>query len=250
MCNAVHARAHVGASVSVLGGRGPRGTRCEEGVTMTNATKQVVLHLARTLGPLLLLGVPATAHAQEPPTPPSQAQPAPPSARASNGEYVAPLSQATQTTYVPQSVALSGPRVIADWEDGEAIPSGYHVANRARRGLVIGGAVTAGVLYLFSVLAASAMHDEGSYSGSGSRTGTALYVPGIGPFIQMASTSTATGNTFLAIDGIGQTGGIVMLALGIAGRNVLVRNDLGLTLSPMPMALGRSGGGLGVLGTF
>lgn len=203
---------------------------------MTNAWTRIVLPLAPWLGALLFLGAPATANAQEPP--------APPSARASNGEYVAPLSQGTQPTYVPQSVALSGPRTISDWEEGEPVPPGYHVANRARRGLIVGGAVPAGVFYLFSVLAAGIMVDSGSH------TGAALYVPGVGPFIQMASTSTATGNTFLAIDGIVQTGGIIMVAYGIAGKTVLVRNDLGLTIAPMPMVLGRGGGGLGVLGTF
>src|ERR1700676_408234 len=77
------------------------------------------------------------------------------SSRASNGEYVAPLAQETQQSYVPQSVALSGPRTIGDWKEGDPVPDGYRTATRVRRSAIIGGAVTFGVLYLLSALAAA-----------------------------------------------------------------------------------------------
>src|SRR3954469_8973442 len=80
-----------------------------------------------------------------------QPNPAPPPTQmAPNGEYVAPLSQQTQQVYVPQSVALSGPRMIKDWDENQPIPPGYHRDTRVRKGLVIGGAILFGVPYLYS----------------------------------------------------------------------------------------------------
>src|SRR5216684_6682295 len=79
----------------------------------------------------------ATPAPQGQPVPPPAGQPAPPpgqwppqpyqqppypnwpprqsNAPAPNGEYVTPLQQYTQPSYIPQSVAMSGPRMITDW---------------------------------------------------------------------------------------------------------------------------------------
>jgi hypothetical protein len=163
-------------------------------------------------------------------------------------EYVAPLSQQTQPSYVPQSVALSGPRLITDWEEGDPVPPGYHPSTRIRKGPVIAGAILFGVFYLFSTLVAAGGADSNP---GGSNPEAALWVPGIGPFIQMPGTSTTTGTWLLAVDGLVQTAGLAMLVYGIASpRPVLVRNDLGVRFAPRPMALGRNGGGLGVVGSF
>jgi hypothetical protein len=163
-------------------------------------------------------------------------------------DYPTPLTQTTQPSYVPQSVAMSGPRVITDWEEGEPIPAGYHPSRRIRRGLVIGGAVSFGVLYMLSTLVAAAGQDSNPHSGN---PAAAMWAPGIGPFIQMASTSTATSNVLLAIDGLGQSAGLTMLIFGLASpRTVLLRNDLGLHVAPTLMPVGRNGGGLGLVGTF
>ena len=48
----------------------------------------------------------------------------------------------------------------------------------------------------------------------GSNPEAALWVPGIGPFIQMPGTSTATGTWLLAVDGLVQTAGLAMLVYG------------------------------------
>ncbi len=179
--------------------------------------------------------------------PPSQPPPA--SAQAPNGEYVAPLQQNTQQTYVPQSVALSGPRVIKDYEEGEPIPPGYHAETKVRTGLVVGGAVTFGVLDLLSVLTGAIIHDVNKADHNGD-DGTFLYVPGAGPFLQMTKTDSGTGNVFLAIDGIAQAAGATMFIVGITSpKTVLVRNDLG-EVRVMPIRMGDKGGGLGLVGTF
>jgi hypothetical protein len=173
---------------------------------------------------------------QVPPPPPN-------SARAPNGEYVAPLQQQTQTTYVPQSVALSGPRMIKDWEPGQPIPMGYHPETRARTGLIVAGAVTFGTLYLISLFSCAIAGDAARNE---SNPAAAMCAPVVGPFIQMAQTSSSAGNVALAVDGIAQAAGATMLIVGIASpRNVLVRNDLAtVRLTPVPIGGGRLGMGL------
>jgi hypothetical protein len=167
-------------------------------------------------------------------------------------EYTAPLYQRTQPSYVPQSVALSGPHQLNDWNEGEPIPPGYHPVERTRRGLIIGGAVTFGSLYLISLFAAAAGAD--STDPGEKNQEAALWIPVAGPFIQMANTSTATGNLFLAIDGIAQTAGVGMFIAGLAWPSkVLIRNDLAgknkLNLSFTPV-ISKSMSGWGLTGTF
>lgn len=179
-----------------------------------------------------------------------QPNPAPPPTQvAPNGEYVAPLSQQTQQVYVPQSVALSGPRMIKDWQEGEPIPPGYHRTTRVRTGLVVGGALAFGIPYLYSGLIASVGEDASSFNSSGNKFG-ALYVPVLGPFIEMGQTDSATARYFLAIDGLAQGAGVFMLIYAFASpRNILVRNDLAL-LTVTPVKMGHDGQGVGVFGRF
>ena len=196
----------------------------------------------------LLVSTLATANARaDEALPPSQPPPA--SARAPNGEYVAPMQQQTQAVYVPQSVALSGPRIIRDYEEGEPVPHGYHAETRVRTGLVVGGAVTFGVMYLFSVLAGSIVNDANKYSSDHTR-GDFLFVPVVGPFLQMTNTSSSSGTTMLAIDGLAQAAGATMLIVGVMSpRTVLVRNDLA-EVRVTPMQVGEKGSGVGLVGTF
>jgi hypothetical protein len=178
-----------------------------------------------------------------------------PSARAQEvkpGEYVAPLSQTTQPTYVPQSVAMSGPREMP-YREGEPVPPGYHVSERVRKGLIIGGAVTFGTLYFISALVAAAGADS---SHNESNPLAAMWVPGVGPFIQMTKTSSATANVFLAVDGLAQSGGLLMLGFGLfSPRTVLVRNDLATSkgkkteVALAPLA-GRGTTGMAWVGSF
>ncbi|HEV3193876.1 MAG TPA: hypothetical protein VGY54_25400 [Polyangiaceae bacterium] len=196
-------------------------------------------------------------HAQAPPASPAYPPPPPPAAYppspappASPGAYPAPLSQTTQETYVPQSVALSGPDEINSWEPGEPIPPGYHPAERLRKGLIIGGAITFGVLYLFSAIGAAAVHDANASVG-GSDNADALYIPALGPFMQMTRTTSALGNVYNAIDGAGQCAGLVMLIVGLTSpRTILVRNDIGaIRVQPMPYVSSHSAG-LGLVASF
>ena len=202
---------------------------------------------AQPLPPGVII-LPAPSYSSES-APPTIAGPIPASAYAANGEYVAPMSQTTQPTYIPQSVALSGPREIGSYEEGDRVPSGYHTETRVRRGLIVGGAVTFGVLYLFSVLAAAQGADEAGAHGTNRQEG--LYAPVVGPFIPLATAETSTGKAFLFIDGLGQVAGAAMLIGGLTStKTVLVRNDLGSAPQLVPMRVGKDGMGFGLSGSF
>jgi hypothetical protein len=205
-------------------------------------------HLAASGLVLLALSFASgSALAQDQPKPLPPAPQPPVSAQAPNGEYVAPLSQQTQQTYVPQSVAISGPRQIKDWNDGDPVPPGYHPVQKARTGLIVGGAVMLGTLWLLSAMVAAISSDANQGNGGDN----ALFVPAVGPFIQMGSTSSATGNLFLAIDGAVQTGGLVMLIYGITSpKTVLMRNDLATAPIVLPIRVGHDGYGLGLVASF
>jgi hypothetical protein len=172
----------------------------------------------------------------------------PPSQVSPNGEYVAPLSQQTQQVYVPQSVALSGPRMIKDWDENQPIPPGYHRETRIRKGLVIAGALVFGIPYLYSA-GFAAIGDDVTRNGE-SNPAKYLYVPVLGPFIEMGQTDSSSLRYFLALDGIAQSAGAFMFIYALAApKNVLVRNDLAM-LTVMPTKMGHDGQGLTVLGRF
>jgi hypothetical protein len=200
------------------------------------------------------------AHAQQAapgPAPPSEAAPPaagqypPPNYPQSPPQYPpgAPYEQVPgpPPTYVPQG-PIAWPRYIKDWDEGQPVPYGYHPETRARKGLVITGAVLFGVLYLLSTLIAAANDD--SYNNN---RYSALWIPVVGPFIQLGSSSNVSDdNQMFVLDGLAQTAGVTMLVLGLAfPRHILVRNDLAtMSFVPTPMRVGHDGGGLGLVGRF
>src|SRR6185295_7377000 len=74
----------------------------------------------------------------------------------------------------PGGTMIMGPKVL-DWEEGEPLRPGYHADTRIRKGLVIGGAVTFGVMWLFTALGAAIAQT----ANSGSEV-TPLYIPAVG----------------------------------------------------------------------
>ena len=183
-----------------------------------------------------LLSAPTSASAQAdeemPPPPPAQ-QPV----------YTAPLSQTTQTTYVPQSVAMSGPDEINDFDFSRPVPAGYTIVHRKRLGLLIGGGVTLGVSYMYGALFAAAASDEARYDynydgtsdGGGENKMASLWIPVAGPFLQMAKEDSATGRVLLFGLGAAQTTGAIMLYYGLTTKKkVLVRNDFVGSLNITP----------------
>lgn len=160
--------------------------------------------------------------------------------------YPAPLSQQTQPTYVPQSVAMSGPEEITDIEEGRGPPPGYTAVHRTRKGLIIGGAVTFGTTYGVSALTAAIGHDV---SEGGRNEVAAMWIPVVGPFIQIGRTDSATARVFLGALGGAQVAGAVMLSFGLTTKKrVFVRNDLvGMTVVPLA---GNGTTGIGLSGRF
>ncbi|HSY38080.1 MAG TPA: hypothetical protein VLA79_01095 [Polyangia bacterium] len=182
------------------------------------------------------------------PPPANEGWGAPPSAIAPNGEFVAPLSQVTQPTYLPQSVALSGPRMIRDWHDGDPIPWGYHREERVRKGEVISGSIVFGVPYLYSAFFAAVGADAYGSSGEGNKLGW-LYLPVLGPLLELTEYSSSTFDYVMVLDAAAQGLGAVLMIHGLTTpRAVLVRNDL--ALSVVPAHLGKDGTGLMMLGRF
>jgi hypothetical protein len=139
-----------------------------------------------------------------------------------------------------------------DYYDGMNVPDGYVKEERIRKGLVIGGAVTFGTLWLVSIVTAALL--QGS-AGGGELTKeeiTPLYFPIAGPFIAAGTMRNGSdsddniGTVFLVLDGALQTGMFAMMLGGIfSTKTVLVRSPLAVTPS-----VGPGHAGLVLDGTF
>ena len=161
--------------------------------------------------------------------PPSQPSPRP---------QPAPRPEPTEAAETPDA------RQLEKWEPGAPVPAGYHAETRTRRGLVLGGAGTFVGFYgtaLFAAWLASA-------AGAGGKV-AAMWVPLVGPFIQMGQPDSKALISYLFLDGVGQIAGITMLVAGLLSpQHVLVRNDAGIRVTPVGLGNGRVGWGL--TGTF
>lgn len=141
------------------------------------------------------------------------------------------------------------PYVISDWPEDEPPPPGYHWGKRVRRGPIIAGSVLFGTFYSTSLLVGAVGQDAGDPAYEW------LYVPGIGPFIELTNSSSAVASVFLILDGAAQSAGLALLIWGIVSpAPILVSNVAEAPrvpkVLPVPMLLGKSGEGLGLLGTF
>jgi hypothetical protein len=218
------------------------------------------MKLTCSVAAALLLALPTVAHAQSAPAQaaPAAAQPGQPqqvaapsgTAVSSTGQvlYPTPMQQTHQDSYVPQSVAMSGPDEISSYDEGDKVPSGYHAEQRMRKGLVIAGGAVFGGFYLGSA-GLAALGQDVSKNGGGRNDLAPLFIPIAGPFITMANSSTAFGDFLLAIDGGAQIAGATMAIIGLTmPKTILVRNDVGTaSVTITPVIGGRTAG---VVGTF
>jgi hypothetical protein len=181
------------------------------------------------------------------PEPPPGAVPGPPPPPPGYPVYPAPLSQTTQSTYVPQSVALSGPREIRSFDASRPVPAGYTLVERTPRKLLLGGLITLGVTYGVSAMVAAAGEDSSS---GGNSDVAPMWIPVAGPFLTMANTDSSLARVMLINLGAAQTAGAIMLMYGLSSKDhVLVRNDLVGSLQVSPMAT-RGGSGMVLSGRF
>jgi hypothetical protein len=164
--------------------------------------------------------------------------------------------------------SMPGPMELR-YIEGRQVPPGYHPETRIRKGLVISGSILLGVPYFLSLsVAASSKNSADRW----------LYAPLVGPFADLvarkdtcttAATSFGTNTScsnedtsarfFLMADGLMQVAGSTLLILGLSlPQHVLVRDDAPyvgasdsrVAWSVAPRAFGRSGYGLGLVGTF
>lgn len=154
-----------------------------------------------------------------------------------------PPGYAPPPYYVP---LVAGPAQL-DFNEGDPVQPGYHLEKQKRRGFMVGGGVTFGSLYFLSILGGSI----GGVGSDKSSDANWLFVPFVGPFVA-AGPAHGSDRTFLIIDGLLQTGGATLFALGIfLPRTVQVRNQSSKRLVlPTPMSFGRGSAGLGFLGVF
>lgn len=161
-----------------------------------------------------------------------------------------PPPQPYAQPYAPQPPVYQqpipqGPEEM-NYVDGNPIPYGYTRIQKTRKGLVIAGAVTLGVVYGFSAAFGAVGEDLRNANETHTDT-SAMWIPIAGPFLQIKETSTSTGKLFFFHVGLAQTAGALMLVYGLtAPRTLLVRND---QLSVVPM-LSKDAGGMMVSGRF
>ncbi len=146
----------------------------------------------------------------------------------------------------PSGTYPVGPRIM-NYEEGQAVPEGYRVEERARRGLIIGGAVTFGVTYILSAMVGLVAESADRASGGTGQSYIPLYIPLAGPFITIGTSDAKGGGVFvLMVDGLAQVAGAAMFIGGLAApQKKLVRNDVALSVKPIvtgdTLGLGVSG---------
>jgi hypothetical protein len=124
------------------------------------------------------------------------------------------------------------------YSQGDPIPPGYELKTRARRGLVIAGAVTFGSTYVASALFGGAFLAEGGDVGS---MFGPLLIPIAGPFVTIGtSESEGIGTFLLVLDGVFQAaGGALFVAGFLAEEEYLDRTAVGsFKLTPPSLIVG------------
>ena len=187
---------------------------------------------------------PPPGYAQQPPPPQGYPPPGypPPYQPAPDGQPAgAPPGYAQ-----PYSAPIYAPEEIDDVDADRPAPPGYTRVARARKGLIIGGSVTFGSTFLVTTFVAAVADEINKADGSNANV-TPMYLPVIGPFLELGETDNSVARFYLTMLGLGQAAGATMLIVGLTSpRMLLVRNDR-LTLAPL---LGDHATGLAIRGRF
>ena len=163
---------------------------------------------------------------------------------------VAPIAPATAEVPVaapPRAVAPPGAPAILPYRDGFPVPAGYHVEHRAAGGLIGTGLATAAVGYVAGLGVAMSHDFDGSLGWmavpvvgawpavAGSNvTCTAQDVPAAKKCLSDAY-NQATTIAIVAVDGMVQATGVVLLVAGLlSGHSELVRDDVQLSARQRP----------------
>jgi hypothetical protein len=142
------------------------------------------------------------------------------------------------------------------------VPTGYHVEERARKGLIISGALLTGIPWAIGLAGVSSANFP-NHSGW-------LVLPVLGPWLTLAtrhqSRCTSDGysdssicidddtnglaRTALVFDGLVQGTGAVLFIVGISSKSQVLTRDLGAHLHLSPASIGHQGYGGFVYGEF
>jgi hypothetical protein len=154
----------------------------------------------------------------------------PPSAQPPYPYYQQPYPQ-PYPYYQQAQPGTYGPSPTLPYREGSALPAGYHLEERPRKGLVIAGAVVLGTTYVLSASIGMAS------------TNTAdrwLLVPVFGPFMDLGARGSRTCTSasgevdcvfepiiriYLALDGVVQVAGAVLLTTGLVFRKKELVSD-------------------------
>jgi hypothetical protein len=174
-------------------------------------------------------------------------------------EMAAPAAEPTAPTtpvfsYYPSAQTDERPAILP-YHEGDAVPDGYHLGSRMRRGLVIGGGITFGLTYLAAVGVAVQVHNDEAEPVDDffakKSDANALFVPVVGPFVAAGHLAEERGGAaaVAVFDGLAQAAGLSMFIAGLAApKTVLVKNEE-QHVSVIPGAVG-SPSGLTVVGAF
>lgn len=202
------------------------------------------LPLLLALIPSLLFSGPARAEEPWQPAFPPGPPAAPPEAP-QNAPLAAPPGMMPGTTPVPAAclppvcgACVSRPGVAPA---PPAPPVILKHELRPRYGLIGGGAALLGVMYSLTVLGAAA-----AAAGEHETAIWPLYLPVVGPFLQLRSTS-GPAQALLVFDGVSQLGGLTMMILGGALKKKVLVYESRISLAPAPLM---GGSGLVATGRF
>jgi hypothetical protein len=216
----------------------------------TDKNEGMVERMRRGVRPAICIGLciatfATTVRAQDAPPPAYPPQQYPPP--------VQPYGQQPPPGYNPYPAAPPPPPVAGPWkmpyEDGQPIPPGYRVEERVRTGAIVGGALALGIPYLIGLTIASADNFQDNTRW--------LMVPVAGPWLLIGATkdSSCAADTvcvdqgfntvvrfYLALDGIAQAAGTVLLIWGLHGRKILVRDGFASNIFVAPQITAQGGG--------
>jgi len=109
------------------------------------------------------------------------------------------------------------------WRNGDPVPPGWVKETQVRRGLIIGGAAMLGGAWVGSSIAAglgSTISSNKVFTSDWSP----LAIPVVGPFVAMTTLdSEGVGTALLAMDGLVQVGGLVMIIVGATAKKTTIR---------------------------
>jgi hypothetical protein len=118
------------------------------------------------------------------------------------------------------------------------------VVRRPRLGLLIPGAIMFGVSYILAVAINQSGCADTSLVGSCGSRSDAIYVPVIGPLVVASDSATSSGDArAYGLDSAVQAAGLVMLTIGIIGRDVVrYRTPQTTNWNIVPATLGHTRG--------